>query len=263
MQIKRVAILCCCLAFGGRLVSACDTNRNLEPPVNINFWCSQNWISFFWDAYDFDQGDWDNGFGFESACNLRRPLARTFQAIELVNFSSPVNPTTTDDFSGNFLHWAGNYTMREYDELDARCGDGTLRAYTTWGTIDDTAEFYIPFFYGENVVERAGTLVHESRHADWCGHNGNDGTNVCLAKSKSCDEKLNDGCTGAFSPSGKGADGFQTMWLWWYAFEADSTHSNATMKDFARDEANRILDTMFDVHPCFHITSNGDKIITC
>jgi hypothetical protein len=262
MRIKRVAILCCCLAFGSRLASACDTLRSTEPAVMFNFWCSQNWIDFFWDAYDFDKSDW-TGFGWEAACDLRRPLARTFQAIELVNFSSPVDPLVTDDFSGNFLHWAGNYTMRELDELDARCGDGTLRAYTTWGSIDDTTELYIPFFYKENVVQRAGTLVHESRHGAWCGHNGNDGSNACPAMSNSCDEKLNDGCSGFGSPSGKGADGFQLLWLWWYAVEADAQHSNSTMKDFARDEANRILDTMFDVDPCFHITSNGAKVTTC
>lgn len=263
MKIKSIALVCCCLAFGGRMASACDTFRSTEPAVNINFWCSSEWIDFFWDAYDFDKGDWDGGFGWSAACDLRRPLARTFQAIELVNFSSPNNPTTTDDFSGNFLHWAGNYTIQAYDELDGRCGDGTLRGFTTWGTIDDTTEFYMPFFYNENVVQRASTLVHESRHADWCGHNGNDGSNACPSKSKSCDESLNDGCTGIGSPSGKGADGFQVLWLWWYTVDADSTHSNATMKAFARDEANTLLDTRFDVNPCFHITSNGAKITTC
>jgi hypothetical protein len=264
MKFKSIALVCCCLAFGGRVASACDTLLDPEPAVMFNFWCSQDWIDFYWDAYDFDKGDWDNGFGWEAACDLRRPLARTFQAVELVNYAGPNDATSTDDFSGDFLHWAGNYTIREYDELDGRCGsDPKLRAYTTWGTIDDTTEFYIPFFYKENVVQRAGTLVHESRHSGWCGHNGNDGSNVCPAKSKSCDEKLNDGCSGFGSPSGKGADGFQVMWLWWYAFEADAQHSNSTMKDFARDEANRILDTMFDVNPCFHITSSGAKITTC
>lgn len=63
---------------------------------------SQAWTDFYWDAYDFDKGDWDNGFGWESDCDLRRPLARTFQAIELVNYAAPVDATTTDDFSGDF-----------------------------------------------------------------------------------------------------------------------------------------------------------------
>lgn len=241
----------------------CDTVRGNETGVQAGFWCSDDWIGFYWDAYDFDKGDWDDGFGWEAACDRRRPLARTFQAIQLVNYASPDEAIDLDDFNGNFLRWAGNYTIREYDELDARCGDGTKRAHTQWGSWDDWTEFYIPFFYDENVVERAGTLVHESRHADWCGHNGNDGSNACSAMSASCDEKYRDGCSGIGSPSGRGAVGFQILWLWWYAFEADSGHSNSTMKGFARDEANRLLNTMLDVNPCFNITATGGKVTTC
>lgn len=266
MKLKSLAILCLCLAFGGRMASACDTLRGLEPKVQFNHWCSPIWVLFFWDAYDFDQGDWDNGFGWGDVCNLRRPLARTFQAIEMVNYASPTDVSSTDDFSGNFLHWAGNYTMWAFDELDGRCksDDNPKRfAYTTYGTIDDTAELYMGFFYSENVVERAGLLVHESRHAAWCSHNGNDGSNACPAGSESCDEKFNDGCTGAFSKSGMGADAFQVMWLWWYTVDSDSMHSSSVMKGWAKDDANRILNSMFDVNPCFHITANGDKISTC
>lgn len=266
MRTKRTVVLCCLLFLcsGPSFADTCDTVRGTEPAVMSSFWCTQEWIDFYWDAYDFDKDDWDDGFGWEAACDLRRPLARTFQAIELVNYASPNEAIATDDFSGNFLRWAGNYTVREFDELDARCGDDETRAHTEWGPIiDNYTELYLPFFYNENVVQRAGTLVHESRHADWCGHNGNDDANACRAMSNSCDEKYKDGCTGIGSPSGRGANGYQILWLWWYAFEADSQHSNVTMKDFARDEANRILNTMLDANPCFNITSNGDKINTC
>ena len=260
---KSFAILC--IVIGSLAQAAdCNTTRDTEPAVQMGFWCSQPWVDFYWDAYDFDKGDWDDGFGWHAACDLRKPLARTFQAIQLVNYASPNEATNTDDFSGNFLRWAGNYTIREIDELDARCGDGTKRAYTKWGIIiDNYTKLYIPFFYNENVVERAATLVHEARHADWCGHNGNDGSNKCSARSNSCDEKYRDGCSGIGSPSGRGAVGYQILWLWWYAFEADAQHSNPTMKDFARDEANRLLNTMLDVDPCFNITSTGAKVITC
>jgi hypothetical protein len=261
------AILASCLLLGvasEARADTCDTVRGTDPGVMTSFWCTQPWIDFYWDAYDFDKGDWDDGFGWEAACDRRRPLARTFQAIELLNYASPNEALQTNDFNGNILRWGGNYTIREFDELDARCGDGTKRAHTQWGVfVDNYTELYIPFFYNENVVERAGTLMHEARHADWCGHSGNDGSNKCPAKSDSCDEKYLDGCSGIGSPSGRGADGYQVLWLWWYAFEADAQHSSSTMKAFARDEANRILNTMFDVNPCFNITSNGSKIITC
>jgi len=264
MKMKSIALVCFCLAFGGRMASACDTFRKAEAPVMMSNWCRDVWIDFFREAYSFDEEDWNDGFGWSVPCDLHRPQARIFQAIELLHFSSPNEPQFTDDFSGNFLRWAGNYAIDSFDELDGRCSNGTFHAYTWWGTIDDTAEFYMRFFYNENVVQRAGTLVHEARHAGgWCGHNGNDGSNPCPSGSESCDEKLNDGCTGIFSDSGKGANGYQVLWLWWYTFEADAQHSDPVKKALARDDANRIIDNMFDVNPCFHITQNGDKIITC
>jgi hypothetical protein len=264
MRIKSIALVLCCLAFGGRMASACDTFRNTEPAVQFNHWCSGNFIIFFWDAYDFDKGDWDDGFGFSDPCDLRRPLARTFQAIEMVNFSAPVDPMLTNDFSGDILHWGGNYTIREIDELDGRCSNDPFHAFTVWGAfIDNNTELYTKFFYSDDVVTRASLLVHEARHADWCGHNGNDGSNACPAGSASCDEKFNDGCSGIGSPTGKGADAFQVMWLWVFTSEADAQHGGAVRKAMARDAANSLLNSMFDVDPCFNIMSNGDKITTC
>lgn len=230
---------------------------------SVGNWCNNTWVNFFWDAYDFDSGDWDNGFGFPNACDTVRPLGRTMNAIYVVNYADGPGSKSTDDFSGSILHWGGNYTMREIDELDARCGDGTQRAYTQWGWQDNWTQLYLPFFYNENVVERAGTLIHESRHADWCGHNGNDGSNMCPAASNSCDESFSDGCSGIGSPSGRGSTGFQALWLWWFTVDADSITGTSTRKAFARDEANRIFNTMFDVNPCINITSSGAVIGTC
>ncbi len=264
-MIRTIVVFCLLLGFSSAArADTCDTIRSTEPAVQRSFWCTEPWIDFYWDAYDFDKEDWDDDFGYEASCDLRRPLARTFQAIQLVNYASPDEAIETDDFSGNFLRWAGNYTIRELDELDGRCEDGVSHAYTRWGTIiDNYTNLYMKFFYDENVVERAATLVHEARHADWCGHNGNDGTNPCPAKDIACDEKYKDGCEGTGSPSGRGARGYEVLWLWWYAVEADADHSSTTMKDFARDTANVVLNTMFDVDPCFNITSNGAKVTTC
>ena len=234
-----------------------------EPGVQFNFWCQQSWVNFYWSAHDFDQGDWDEGFGFEDPCNLSLPLGRTFNALEVLNYAAPVDATSTGDFSGNILHWGGNYAIREIDELDASCSTAS-RAYTAFGPIiDNYTELRIPAFYNENVVERAGTILHESRHADYCGHSGNDGTNPCLSRSESCDESFDDGCAGVGSPSGRGATGYQALWLWWFTVEADAVHGTTPMKDMARIEANRIFDTMFDVRPCFNITNTGQIVTTC
>ena len=158
--------------------------------------------------------------------------------------------------------------MREIDELDAMCTGGrTSRAYTAYGPIiDNYTELYMPFFYNENVLQKAGTLMHEARHADWCGHSGNSWLQLvgkgCISGSTSCDKSFEDGCSGVGSPSGKGANGVQALWLWWFTFDADNFHGTNPLRDMARDEANRILDTMFDEAPCFNITRNGAKVVT-
>ena len=43
--------------------------------------CNQPFIHWAWNAFDFDKGDWDDGFGWEAACDITKPLARTFNAI--------------------------------------------------------------------------------------------------------------------------------------------------------------------------------------
>jgi hypothetical protein len=262
MTIKKMFALCCFLLLSSPVAYACDTFRNGEAGVMRDFWCTDEWIAFYWDAYDMRESDWDQGFGYYDSCDRRRPLARLFQAIQLVNYAGTDDATDVNDFSGDILHWGGNYTMREIATLKGRCGTNSeTRALTQWGGSDEFTKLFVPFHYGENVVQRAGTLVHEARHADGCGHNGNDGSNECLAKSDSCDEKYKDGCDDGTTR--RGGVGIQVLWLWAYAARADSQHSNSTMKDFAQDEANSRLNRKLDVNPCFNINSSGDKIITC
>ena len=256
------ALLTLPATFSLARADSCSASFVSEP--RVGGWCFQGWVDYFWDAYDFDKGDWDDGFGFDNACSTGQPLGRTFNAIYVLNYADGPAGKSRGDFSGSILHWGGNYSMREIDELDARCGDGSKRAHTQWGTIiDNYTQLYLPFFYNENVVERAGTILHEARHADWCGHNGNDGSNNCPSGSDSCDESFENGCSGIGSPSGRGATGYQAVWLWWFTVDADSITGTATRKAFARDEANRIFDTMFDVDPCINITSSGAAIDTC
>jgi len=50
---------------------------------------------------------------------------------------------------------------------------------------------------------------------------------------------------------------------WWFTVDADSITGTPVRKAFARDEANRIFNTMFDVNPCINITSSGAVINTC
>lgn len=260
-RLLAVAFSTAVLSAGVTHAETCSAVVTTEP--RVNGWCFQEWVNYFWNAYDFDKGDWDQGFGFSNACDTRLPLGRTFNGIYVLNYADGPSGKSRNDFSGSILHWGGNYSMREIDELDARCGTAK-RAYTRWGIIiDNYTELYIPFFYNENVVERAATILHEARHADWCGHNGNDGSNSCPSGSDSCDESFSNGCSGIGSPSGRGASGYQALWLWWFTVDADTITGTSTRKDFARDEANRIFSTMFDIDPCINITSSGAVIDTC
>ena len=52
-----------CGATVGDLIASGD---NLYGPRS----CVQSFIDWVWDAYAFDKGDWDDGFGWEAACDL-------------------------------------------------------------------------------------------------------------------------------------------------------------------------------------------------
>ena len=45
---KSLAIICLLLA-GVTQAAKCDTTRNTEPAIQSGFWCTQPWISFYWE----------------------------------------------------------------------------------------------------------------------------------------------------------------------------------------------------------------------
>ena len=207
-----------------------------------SFTCDQAYIDQFWDHFDFDKGDWDDGFGWEAACDLARPLARTFNALYLLAYSAEDYATSTSDFSGNALRWAYPYAATKIDELDGRCGSGSAtsgaRATTYTGAfVDDRTVLKWPFFYGEVVVERAGTVLHESRHAAGKGHNGGSG----CPRKKSCDTNW----------AYKGANMYQVLYLWW--FYVDGTRTTTGMRDYAQQEGQRVIDRGFVTNPGYVI----------
>ena len=206
------------------------------------FICDQRYVDQFWDHFDFDKGDWDDGFGYYDCCNVNKPLARTFNALYLLAYSAEDYAKSTGDFSGNALRWAYPYSATNIDELDGRCGSGDknsgARATTYWGFfVDDRTVLKWPFFYGENVIERAGTILHESRHAAGKGHNGGSG----CPRGKSCDTNWNY----------QGANMFQVLYLWW--FYVDGTRTTSGMRNYAKIEAQRIIDRGFNTNPGYTI----------
>ena len=202
--------------------------------------CNQSMINKFWNDFDFDKGDWDDGFGYYSVCNIDRPLNRTFSGLWLLLKSTPNPTTSTGDFNGNFLRWAYNYSAREIDELDGRCGNGGtsgVLATTYWGPfVNDRTQLKFPFFYGQGVPERAGTIVHEARHADGKGH-----VSDCCPRGGSCDSYWGD----------SRANSYQITYLWWFVDSGVNTTS--AMKRRAQSRANSILSSGFCTPTSFRL----------
>ena len=195
--------------------------------------CWQAFIDFVWDAYDFDKGDWDDGFGWYDACNVSKPLARTFNALWVLEYSAP--DPFNESYSMPILYWAGRYSRSNIDELDGRCGDGSAFARTTWGfLVDNRTQLFMPFFYSLAAAVRAGTIIHEARHASWKGH----------------DDGNNDSSWGY-----NGAWRYHVCWLAWFMNQCQNT--TAAMKALARQRANSILSGRFTTDPGFRIVANG------
>jgi hypothetical protein len=198
--------------------------------------CPQEFIDFVWDAYDFDKEDWDQGFGYWQACDLTRPLARTFNALWCLEFSAP--DFENESYDAPILNWAGRFARENIDELDGRCAgtNPNAIAHTQWGAGDEYTELYMGFFFGSTVSMRASTIIHEARHADWVGH----------------DEDGNDSSWGY-----NGAWRFQVSWLAW--FIKGCQNSSTAMKVAARQRANAILNRNFVEDPGFRIGPVGTK----
>jgi len=65
--------------------------------------CWQPFVDWAWDAHDFDKGDWDQGFGYHSVCDVQRPLARTLNAIWCLNYSA--EDYMDESYDRNILQW--------------------------------------------------------------------------------------------------------------------------------------------------------------
>ncbi|MBI2088349.1 MAG: hypothetical protein HYT78_06335 [Deltaproteobacteria bacterium] len=191
--------------------------------------CWQPFIDWAWEAFDFDKGDWDDGFGYDQVCDNTRPLCRTLSGIWCLTYSSPNFPS--ESYSSNILEWGCRFARNAIDELDARCGSGAFIAYTWWGPIiDNRTELYLTYFYGWGVSMRAGTLIHEARHADGKGH----------------DSGNNDSSWGY-----NGAWRWEVCWLAWFA--AAGTSTSVAMRTQATQRANNIINSNFDTHPGFNV----------
>jgi len=190
--------------------------------------CSQTVINKFWTDFNFDKSDWDDGFGYFNVCNINVPLNKTFSALWLLQNSTTNPASSISDFSGDFLRWAYNYSARAIEELDGRCGNGSTSgvvATTHRGAlVNDRTELKFPFFYGQGMPERAGTIVHEARHADGISH---DSCNC--PRGGSCDQRWGD----------RKANDYGILYMWW--FVDSGVNTTTAMKRRAQNRVNNVL----------------------
>lgn len=203
--------------------------------------CWQAFIDWAWSAHGFRKSYWDDGFGYYDVCNNTKPLARTLAAMWLLNYSA--EDYWNEQWSNNILHWGRRYVRNQIDDLRSKCGDGTAIATSFSGLfVDDRIELYLGFFYSETVAQRAGTLVHESRHQGGKSHNANFPSWSAYGPGKS----------GADSSWGyQGAWMYGTLYLWW--FYADGRRTTTALRNNARQWAQFYIDNAFATHPGFVI----------
>ena len=234
-------------------------NTNTSEDTQLEFlYCAQANIDDLWEHYNMDEGDWDDGRGFDDACNEQKMLARTFVGLAVLNYSSPTPASTWDDMSGNALRWGGNYAAANIDELDGVCswngacspGSCTWALTQTGGIfVDEWTRVYKGFVYQQSPFYRAATILHESRHAGGQSHDGNDGANACPAGG-SCDESYTDA-------SSARANSYETWFAQWYLFEA--VNSTTTQRRSAQRSANWNLSNRFDTAPGFVMRADSSR----
>jgi hypothetical protein len=201
--------------------------------------CNQEFIDWAWDAHSFDGDYWDEGFGYEDVCNTDLPLARTLNAIWLLNYSA--SSYWLEDYSLSILQWGCRYVREQIVNLRAACGDGSAIA-TTFLDSDVRLELYKGCFYSKDVPGRAETLVHESRHFGGKPHDAKFPTPSVFGAGK-------DGADSTWEY--EGAWMFGALYLWW--FYAEGTRTTSALRQAAKQRANLVIDNAFATHPGFTI----------
>jgi hypothetical protein len=169
------------------------------------------------------------------------PLSRTFGAFWLLNYSA--DDYDNDDYSNDMLHWGRHYVRDQMRDVRAACGDGSAVATTfDYWIFGHHVELYLAFFYDHNVAERAGTLVHESRHFGGKGHDADFPAGSVYGEGKS-------GADSSWDYNG--AWMYNVLYLWW--FYAAGVRTTDALKQSAKQRANLIIDNAFATHPGFTI----------
>jgi hypothetical protein len=243
--------------------SACTWPTPGDQGDNFAMWdasgwkCSQPFIDYWWSAYDFDVGDWDAEWGYSAPCDNAKPLARTFNSLYSLGYSSTGTPSCNTSQS-NMSLWAMCWSASWIDELDGGCTTSSGAAADTVNdpfAADHYTTLYKPFFYGAMTSTRGGAIAHEARHAqENCDHNGG----TTCKRGSSCDFSWGNGCGG---DARQGSNTYEVVYLSWYLSTAWRT--TQALKDAAFLQANDVLGRGYTFDPCFRLSSNGSAYSVC
>lgn len=204
---------------------------------NIWDWCRSDWQSTHRKSYGLDKDQW-NGHGWDTPCDMTRPLGRLYAGLVALEQSSSA---PKKDYEGNILQWGAWFARETIDDLDARCenGEGAIAKCTCTKVVGIGNRYitlFVPsYFYAQGVAERASTLIHEGRH--WGGPSHDVG-------SQDSSWEYN------------GAWRWETTWLAWYA--ADAIKAPLAQRCKAQDLANGFLGSSFKKKPRFKV-----QVLTC
>ncbi|MGB8332020.1 MAG: hypothetical protein WCE62_17975, partial [Polyangiales bacterium] len=191
------------------------------------------------------------------AFSVATPMGRMFNALSFIVFANADGiglDRTRDRHDFNYYNsmtkWMSaavyQYAFRFKGICYRKCnpvGSGSCTYATTWNRIlnnHDRTEFYQTAYYELNAIQRAGLIVHETRHAAGRSHDGES----CLNGS-SCDETW----------TSAGANTWEM--LWYAAFkwslsvdqQAYPDIRSSMARDRAEAEFERVKTYKFDTEP--------------
>lgn len=189
----------------------------------------------------------------------RYPWSRHIFALGFLEGIPDVPRVAGPQFSGEFhrddrfVSSGFLYVDREVDRFKASCSD-EWNAYTRF----NHTTVMRPYFRELSVAVRAGTLVHEARHADGCMHNGTGRGGACHGRS--CDETWDNGCRFQQRP---GANRYKVEWAMSVLRFGDPAILDAPtsfLRTSLRRDANDVLEERFDADPGFRVGAHGEHV---
>lgn len=190
-------------------------------------WCRQDFLNDTADFWGMNSKHWDDGFGWNDACNMDKPFARTLVSTVAMLTAHPTPATKRNDWDGGILRasygWASTRT-----NLRADCYENGVIATSKSGKRVDLhllsdhpgEDYAMAFFHGHSVPERAAIIVHEARHKKGPGHD-----------SQGRDDSWEQ----------EGAFRYEAEWLRQYASVGNPATTTRDLRCMAQDASNVVM----------------------